>query len=185
MGSLTPGGQPITQATNILRHSHNGNYVRESNTQTDTESAPISNSGVTRIQNYPFPFGLEFQPSSSRVFISGLPLEKRELQYNALASGIRRLEFEKFANDSGNLQHVVTRAMGIHTSIQDRESPNSALGPMVARTERKVFFLDSDTDKTSGFAKWTIFDGSGCPVGAADGITEIDVTPEPTWDEPC
>lgn len=184
MGSLGPGGQPITQSTNRLRHSHNGNFVRENNTETDAQTT-ISNSGVTRIKNYPFPFGLEFQPSPSRTFISGLPLQNRELQYNALASGIRRLEFEKFANDSGNLQHVVTRAMGIHTSITDKESPNSALGSMVARTERKVFFLDSDTDKTSGFAKWTIFDGSGCPVGATDGITEIDVTPEPTYDEPC
>lgn len=184
MGSLTPGGQPITQSTNRLRHSHNGNYVRESNTITDVESAPISNSGVTSIQNYPFPFGVEFQPTS-RTFISGLPLEKRELQHNASASGIRKLELDKFINDSGNLQHVVVRAMGIHTSITDRESSRSALGAMAARTERKVFFLDSDTDKTSGFAKWAIFDGSGCPVGTVDGTTEVDATPEPTYDEPC
>jgi hypothetical protein len=184
MGSLTASGLPITQATNTLRHSHNGNYVRESDTSTDVESAAISNSGVTRIKNYPFPFGLEFQPPG-RTFVSGLPLSSRELRYNALASGMRKLEFDKFANDSGNLQHVVTRAFGIHTSITDKESPNSALGPMVARTERKVFFLDSDTDKTSGFAKWTIFDGSGCPVGTVDGTSEIDVSPEPTFDEPC
>ncbi|TFH25938.1 hypothetical protein E4G67_00025 [Candidatus Bathyarchaeota archaeon] len=185
MGSLTPGGQPINQSTNLLRHSHNGNFVRESNTKTDTESTPISNSGVIRMANYSFPFGLEFQSSPSRDFISGLALVDRELQYNTLASGIRKLEFDKFANDSGNLQHVVTRAMGIHTSITDKESPNSALGPMAARTERKVFFLDSDTDKTSGFADWTIFDGSGCPVGTVDGVTDIDVSPEPTFNEPC
>jgi hypothetical protein len=184
MGSLTPGGQPINKSTNLIRHSHNGNFVRESNTKTDTTTT-VSNSGVTRIVNYPFPFGLEFQPSPSRTFVSGLPLSKRELQHNALASGIRRLEFDKFVNDSGNLQHVVTRGMGIHTSITDRESPNSALGPMVARTERKAFFVDSDTGKTSGLAAWTIFDGSGCPVGTADGITDTDVTPAPTFDEPC
>lgn len=184
MGSLTPGGQPITQSTNTLRHSHNGTYVRQSDTKNDTESV-ISDSGVTRIKNYDFPFGVENRPATSRVFVSGLPLNKRELQYNAQASGLRRLEFEKFINDSGNLSHVVTRAMGIHTSITDKESPNSSLGPMVARTERKVFFTDADTNKTAGFDKWTIFDGSGCPVGATDGITDVDISPEPTYDESC
>lgn len=182
MGSLSSGGQPIVQSTNRLRHSHNGNFVRQNNTITDTQSS-ISNSGVIRTNNYAFPFGLEFQSSPNRTFISGLPLENRELQYNSLASGIRRLEFEKFANDSGNLKHTVTRAMGIHTSIQDRESANSALGAMRTRTERKVFFTDADTGKTSGFDKWAIFDGSGNAVGATNGISEIDVTPEPTWDE--
>lgn len=182
MGSLTPGGQPITQSTNTLRHSHNGNFVRESNTLTDITAANISNSGVTRITNFPFPFGVEFASSPSRVFVSGIPLEKRELEHNALASGIRSLEFDKFVNNSGNLKHVVTRAMGIHTSVTDRESPNSALGPMVARTERKVFFLDSDTDKTSGFADWEIFDGSGVAGVVASGITDIDVSPAPTFD---
>jgi hypothetical protein len=84
------------------------------------------------------------------------------------------LEFDKFVNDSGNLSHVVARAMGIHTSVTDKESPNSALGPMVARTERKIFD-----------AGWQIFDGSGCPVGVASGITDVDVSPEPTYDQPC
>lgn len=184
MGSLTPGGLPITKANNVLRHSHNGNFVRENNTSTDTQST-ISNSGVISLTNLGNPFGLEFQPSPSRVFIEGLPLDRRELIHNPLASGIQALEFDKFTNDSGNLAHVVTRAMGIHTSIQDRESPNSALGPMVARTERKAFFLDSDTGKTTGLAAWQIFDGSGCPVGAASGITDIDVSPQPTYEQPC
>lgn len=184
MGSLTPGGLPITQAQNLIRFAHNGNYVRQQNTATDTKSR-VSNSGVIKIQNFPRPHGVSFEPGQSRVFVSGLPLDKRNLEHNALASGIRSLELAKFQNDSGNLQHIVTRAMGIHTSITDKESPNSALGPMVARTERKVFFTDQDTGKTSGFAKWQIFDASGCPVGTSQGITEVDITPEPTFDEPC
>ena len=183
MGSLSSGGLPITKANNVLRHSHNGNFVRENNTSTDAQST-ISNSGVIRLTNLGQPFGLEFQPSPSRTLISGLPLSRRELQHNPSASGIVRLEFDKFTNDSGNLSHVVTRAMGIHTSIQDRESPNSALGPMVARTERKAFFLDSDTGKASGLAAWTIFDGSGIAVGTVSGITDTDISPEPTFDQP-
>lgn len=184
MGSLTPGGQPIIKAYNTVRHSHNGNFVRENDTATDSQSS-ISNSGVIRLTNLGEPFGLEFQPSPSRVFIEGLPLSRRELIHNLAASGILSLEFDKFINDSGNLAHIVTRAMGIHTSIHDRESPNSALGPMVARTERKVFFIDSDTGKTTGFADWEIFDGSGCPVGTASGVTDTDVSPAPTYDQPC
>jgi len=170
MGSLTPSGQPITKATNVLRHSHNGNYVRQSNTSLDTKST-ISNSGVTSLANLGQPFGVEFQPAGSRSLISGVPLIRRELSLNPLASGIVDLEFNKFANDSGNLQHVVTRAMGLHTSVQDRESPNSSLGPMTARTERKVFST-----------AWTIFDGSGNPVGTATGTTDTDVSPAPTYD---
>jgi hypothetical protein len=182
MGSLSAGGQPITKATNLLRHSHNGNFVRQNNTSTDTQST-ISNSGTIDLSNLGSPFGLEFQPSASRTFISGLALNRRELQFNSAASGIRNLELNKFANDSGNLAHIVTRAMGIHTSVQDRESPNSALGPMVARTERKVFFLDSDVGKASGLAAWTIFDGSGYPVGTVSGITDTDISPAPTYDQ--
>lgn len=184
MGSLTNGGLPISQSNNLIRHSHNGNFIRRSNTATDT-TAIVANSGTTRIANYARPFGVELAPSQSRVFISGVPLSKRELQHNALASGIRSLEFNKFINNSGNLQHVVTRAMGIHTSITDKESPNSSLGPMVGRTERKVFFTDADSGKTSGFSNWQIFDGSGCPVGTSQGITDVDVSPEPTYDTPC
>jgi hypothetical protein len=173
MGSLSPSGLPLIKASNVLRHSHNGNFVRENDTSTDAQST-ISNSGVIRTTNLGEPFGLEFQPSTSRAFLSGLPLDRRELIHNPSATGILRLEFDKFANDSGNLAHVVTRAMGIHTSIQDRESPNSALGPMVTRTERKAF--------NDG---WQIFDGSGCPVGTASGITDTDVSPEPTYEQPC
>ena len=111
------------------------------------------------------------------------------------------VEREKFTADataSGNLQHIVARAMGIHTSISSREAVSGprtvaesglvggdALGPMQTITERKVFFLDSDTDKTSGFADWQIFDGSGCPVGTQNGITDTDVAPGATFDQTC
>ncbi len=183
MGSLSIGGQPLTKAENVLRHSHNGNFVIENDTSTDTQTN-IATSGTIDLTNLGTPFGLEFQPSASRTLISGIPLSSRELQFNPLASGIRSLEFDKFTNDSGNLAHVVTRAMGIHTSVQDRESPNSSLGPMVARTERKVFFLDSDIGKASGLAAWTIFDGSGIAVGTVDGITDTDISPAPTFDQP-
>jgi len=187
MGSLTPGGLPITQANNRIRHSHRGNFVKRSNTVADT-GVVVSNSGVIKKENYEFPHGREFALSPDRAFISGLPLDARELMWNAAAvtsSGIRSLELNKFANDSGNLQHVVTRAMGIHTSVMDRESSNAACCPMVARTERKTFFLDSDRNKTSGLAAWQIFDASGCPVGTNLGVTDTDVSPEPTYDQPC
>jgi len=174
MGSLSSSGMPLTKASNVLRHSHNGNFVRQSNTSDDNSVVIISNSGTIDTKNYDRPFGLEFAPSASRVFIEGLPLDRRELQHHPSGDLIRSLELNKFANDSGNLSHVVTRAMGIHTSITDKESPNSALGPMVARTERKAFN-----------AGWQIFDGSGCPVGTASGITDTDVSPEPTYDQPC
>lgn len=185
MGSLSSSGMPLVKASNVLRHSHNGNFVRQSNTSNDNSIVVISNSGVIDTKNYTQPFGLEFASSQGRTFIQGLPLGQRELAHHPSGDAIRSLEFDKFANDSGNLSHVVTRAMGIHTSITDKESPNSALGPMVARTERKVFFLDSDVGKASGLANWQIFDGSGCPVGTASGITNTDVSPEPTYDQPC
>lgn len=184
MGSLSSSGLILTKSYNLVRHAHNGNYVRVSNTDTDIKST-ISTSGEIDLTNLGEPFGLEFQPSPSRAFISGLPLDRRDLIHNPSGSGIRTLEFNKNTNDSGNLAHVVSRAMGIHTSVTDRESPNSASGPMVARTERKIFFLDSDTGKASGLADWQIFDGSGCPVGTVSGITDIDVSPEPTFDQPC
>lgn len=185
MGSLTSSGLPIIQATNTLRHSHNGNFVRQSDTSTDEESIAISNTGLIDLNNLGEPFGVEHRPSQSRTLISGQPLSQRELVYNASATGILLSEFNKFTNDSGNLRHVVTRAMGIHTSVTDRESPNSALGPMVARTERKIFFIDDDSGKSSGLSDWEIFDGSGCPVGTQSGITDTDVSPTPTFDEPC
>lgn len=187
MGSLTPGGLPITQANNRIRHSHRGNFIKRSNTVADT-GVLVSNSGVIKKENYDFPHGREFALSPDRVFISGLPLDARELAWNAAAvtsSGIRSLELNKFANDSGNLKHVVTRAMGIHTSVMDREAPTAASGPMTARTQRKAFFLDSDRTKASGLAAWQIFDASGCPVGTDSGTTDTDVSPEPTYDQPC
>jgi len=187
MGSLTPGGLPISQANNKIHHSHRGNFVKRSNTDTDT-GVVVSNSGVIKIENYDLPFGREFALSPARTFVSGIDLTSRELFWNASEngpSGIRRIEYDKFANDSGNLQHVVTRAMGIHTSVMDRESPNAGSGPMVARTERKIFFFDSDRNKTSGFADWEIFDASGCPVGTSLGTTDTDVSPAPTYDQPC
>ncbi|GAF69080.1 unnamed protein product, partial [marine sediment metagenome] len=82
---------------------------------------------------------------------------------------------------SGRLEHDVTRAMGIHTSISHRTTELSgalSTSPMRVRTERKVFFNDNDRNlAAANQGDWTIFSVSGVPVGDADGVTDIDVTP--------
>ncbi len=58
-----------------------------------------------------------------------------------------------------------------------------AIGPMETITERKVFFIDSDRGKVSGFADWTIFSASGIAVGTSEGTTDTDITPNATFDQ--
>jgi len=181
MGSLN-NGLPITQSTNIRGHYHRGNALVEFNSTTDTQSV-ISNSGVDDRSNYAQPFGVSLEyDHDGRTFLSGLPLSSRELQFNSAATGILFLDKGKFANSSGNFQHVVTRAIGgTHVSVTDRQAVGSS-APMESISERKVFFISSDREKTSNFADWTIFNSSGVPVGAAAGITDTDVTPNATFD---
>ena len=96
------------------------------------------------------------------------------------------VEREKFTVDgtvAGNLGWEYTRKIsGEHTSVSSLETISS-LSPAETITERKVFFLPSDRDKSSGFADWTIFDVTGEAVGATTGTTDTDITPSGTFDE--
>lgn len=77
---------------------------------------------------------------------------------------------------SGSLGWEYTRCMGPHVSVSSVEASGSIGGPLT-RSERKVFYLDSDRGKSSGFADWNIFDNNGVAVGAGDGTTDTDTTP--------
>ena len=86
---------------------------------------------------------------------------------------------------------------GVHVSISHREAVlqqnktplqiasgvlgADAIGPMETVTERKVFYIESDRGKSSNFADWTIFNSSGIPVGANDGTTDTDISPNATF----
>lgn len=131
----------------------------------------------------------------SETSISGVPLN------NTIVNTSTSAEREKFTADGssgGNLEHDVTRKIsGIHTSVSHREAVlqqnktglqiasgvlgANALGPMTTVTERKVFFIESDRGKSNNFADWTIFNSSGIPVGAGDGTTDVDISPDATF----
>lgn len=155
MGSLSPSGLRIPQPD--TRYRHLGNFVSETS-------------------------------------ITGVPLDN---QITVQSISVEREKFTADATSSGNLEHDVTRKIsGIHVSVSHREAileqnrtvPQSgalsadALGPMETVTERKIFFIDSDRGKTSGFADWEIFDSAGNPVSAASGTTDTDITPNATYD---
>ena len=93
------------------------------------------------------------------------------------------IEFAKFIDGSGNLEHVVTRGMGIHTSVSMRAvaASGTSLGHMRTKTERKVFYVDGDRNLTpANQGDWTIYDAGGIPVGEAAGTSDTDVTPHDT-----
>lgn len=52
------------------------------------------------------------------------------------------VEYGKFVNASGSLEHVITRAKGYHTSVSSKavEGSGTSLAPMSTKTESKVFF---------------------------------------------
>jgi hypothetical protein len=118
----------------------------------------------------------------------------------SLPISVEREKFTADATSSGNLLHAVTRKLsGISVGVSSREAilhqnktaeqvasgvlGGDALGPMETVTARKVFFLDSDREKTSGLAAWKIFSASGVPVGETNGVTDIDITPNATFDQ--
>jgi hypothetical protein len=180
MGSLN-NGSVITQSGNVLRISHYGNYLRRTNTATDTEIVKLSNSGTVDRGNYAEPFGVSLEyDNDGRTFVSGMPRNRVELQLSAAGSGIEGLDKIKYVNASGYLSHQVTRAMGIHSSVShlQADATHDALRTV---QERKVFFIDSDRGRTSGFADWTIFNATGLAVGASAGTTDMDSLPEATY----
>lgn len=158
MGSLSPSGLRIPQKD--TRYRHVGSY--------------ISQTSITGV-------ALNTQISSS-----GISVERQKFTANGLAGG--------------NLEHDVTRKIsGIHVSVSHREGilqgnktglqiasgvlGGDALGPMETVTERKVFFLDSDRGKSSGFSDLTIYSPSGYLPGSWAGTTDTDISPTPTFDQ--
>ncbi len=123
--------------------------------------------------------------SDTRVLHVGSQLQLTTLSgvntVQALAD--HSIEYEKFIDGSGSLEHVVARGMGIHTSISNRavEASGTALGHMRTKTERKVFYIDGDRNLApADQADWTIYDAGGIPVGEAAGTSDTDVTPHDT-----
>jgi len=174
MGSLN-NGQPILKTNNVLRVHHQGDLLKLGNTKLDTNSI-IVNSGVVRSIGEST-LGVVWQPDNTvSVTLSGLSLEKRNAD-----NSVEREKFTVTGLPSGNLLHVVTRKItGEHTSVSNREATNT-LAPMETVTEKKVFFVDSDRAKSTGFSDWTIFDSSGDAVGETLGTTDTDITPAATF----
>jgi len=184
MGSLN-NGQQITQSANLSRIHHQGTLLRKTNTLADTGETVVS-SGVIRNTNINMA-GVAFQPGGSSTVL-GMSSAERNAD-----NSVERQKFTADGTGSGNLKHDVTRKIdGIHTSVSRREAILSqnrlasqsgqllggdALGPMQTINERKIFWLDSDRGKSSGFEDWTIFDASGDAVGQNNGTTDTDITP--------
>lgn len=184
MGSLN-NGQPITQSNNLLRIHHQGKLLRQTNTLSDVSTTVVS-SGVIRTTNLGLT-GVAFQPGGD-AHLEGLSLVERNAD-----NSVERAKFTADATESGNLEHDVTRKIdGVHVSVSHREailaqnrlpsqsgqlSGGDALGPMQTISERKIFYLESDRGKSSGFEDWTIFDSSGDAVGQNSGTTDTDITP--------
>lgn len=180
MGSLN-NGSVITQSGNVLRISHYGNYLRRTNTTTDTEIVRIENSGTIDRGNYAQPFGVVLEhDDDGRTLVSGIPRNRIDLQLTAAGSGIEGLGKLVYLNSSGYLSNQVTRAMGIHMSVShlQADSPHDVMRTV---QERKVFFIDSDRGLTTGHADWTIFNATGLAVGTVGGTTDMDSLPDATW----
>lgn len=173
MGSLS-NGQPILQTNNILRVHHQGELLKLTNTNADTNSV-IVNSGTIRTIGEGT-LGVAWQPdNTSSVTLSGLSPARRNAD-----NSVEREKFTVTGISSGNLLHIATRKIdGIHSSVSTREATNT-LAPYETVTERKIFFIDSDRNNTSP-ADWTIFDSSGGAVGATSGTTDTDITPAATF----
>ena len=175
MGSRQLNGQPITQTNNVIRTHHQGELLKTQNTLFDSVIDIIPSSGTLDIT--PLGAGVVRTPGGLNTTTSGLSLEIRKADNS--------VEIQKYTVDgttSGNLGWEYTRKIdGIHTSISALESAPKVGNPSNTVTERKVFFLDSDRGAASGLAAWTIFDSSGNAVGATDGTTDTDITPDATF----
>ncbi len=169
MGSLR-NNLPIGQDKKVVKHL--GNLIRVSTVDNDVEIENIANSGTIRDFNS---FGMVF--GGSGTFTSGLTLTQMTAD-----NSVNRELFTENGLASGYLSWEYTRAVdGIQVAVST-DRANSSLGPSVPYTERKIFFIETDRVKSSGFADWNIFT-AGEPVGAALGTTDTDVTPSGTWDE--
>ncbi len=183
MGSLN-NGPPITKATNTIRVHHQGTLLRKTDTKLDTGETVVS-SGVIHDTNIGL-VGVVFQPGGTAT-TQGMSHDERNAD-----NSVERQKFTANGIASGNLEHDVTRKIGgTHVSVSHREAilaqnrlssqsgqllGGDSLGPMTTITERKIFWLDSDRGKSSGFEDWDIFDTNGDAVGS-NGATDTDITP--------
>lgn len=177
MGSLNPDGTPILKANNTSSFRHLGHIIKERRSEDDTLVSTAAASGERRLDGISTS-GVAFKSDSTFVYVSGLSLELR----NADTS----VELEKYTVDgstSGELGWQAVRSIGgTHVSVSQRQqAPSSPNAPRTV-TEEKIFFLDSDRGKSSGFADLTIFSASGVAVGDPSGTTRIDITPAATFD---
>lgn len=97
-------------------------------------------------------------------------------------NSVERQKFTSTEAASGALSWEYTRKLdGTHVSVSTVEA-DSSLGEAESVSERKVFFVEADRNKTSGFADWQIYDNSGNAVGAGEGTTDTDTSPAATFD---
>lgn len=166
MGSRNLDGSIITQSTNVIRVHSQANTVKLRDTSTNLETSSVVSSGIDNTT----PLG---------AIVRFAPADMTLVERNADHS----IEYEKFIDSSGSLEHIVSRGMGIHTSISMRavEASGTSLGPMNTKTERKVFFIDNDRNlAAANQGDWTIYDAGGNAVGEAAGTTDVDITPHDT-----
>lgn len=166
MGSRNLDGSIITQDANITRVHSQANTVKLRDTSTKLETASIASSGIDNTT--PLGAVVRFAPDD-------MTLVERTADHT--------IEYGKFIDSGGNLEHVVTRGMGIHTSVSMRavEASGTSLAPMGTKTERKVFFIDNDRNLAAASqSDWTIYDAGGIPIGEATGTTDVDSTPHDT-----
>lgn len=158
MGSRNLDGSIITQDANITRVHSQANTVKLRDTSTKLETASIVSSGIDNTTS--LGAVVRFAPDD-------MTLAERSADLS--------IEYEKFVNSSGSLEHEITRAMGIHTSVSSRSvvASGTSLGPMNTDLERKIFFIDNDRNLTAANqGDWTIYDANGIPVGTEDGVTD-------------
>ena len=156
MGSRNSDGSIKTQAENLTRVHSQSNSVKLRNTSTDLETSSVASSGIDNTTA----LGVALR-------YGDMSLEERNADHS--------IEYNKFVNASGSLEHEVVRAMGVHTSISSRSvtASGTSLGAMVTDLERKVFFIDNDRNlAASSQGDWLIYDANGSPVGTADGVTD-------------
>jgi len=184
MGSLNIDGTIKLQPRINRAIRHQGDFLSETNTETDTKVETIASSGVIRTDFDSR--GVAWQPGGTNK-TAGLSMDERDAD-----NSVERKKFTANGEEAGNLQQHVTRKIdGIFASVSDRQAivdPVAAIasgliggdttGPMQTITERKVFWLDSDRGKdiNDTLAAWQIFDSQGNAVGADTGVTDIDKT---------
>lgn len=169
MGSLNNGAH-IGQNNKLIKHQ--GFAVTVSAPHATGTAEFKLNTVSLPASGYPV-FGTVF--AEAGTISSGLSRIERDSD-----TSVDRKVFTDTGTAAGSLMWKVTRQEGIHTSVTTVKA-TGVLGANVVFSERKVFWLDSDRTKASGFADWNIFNSAGIAVGASAGVTDTDITPSGTF----